>query len=130
MPTGVFAVLLLEALGRLLEPVDLAGFDPVVARVMALVRAVGMAIQEIDGEGRVVRGRLGQDFDVVVAHAVHILGAGNRKGVGQSFHDGHLRFARHCLFIVVVAKDGGMRDLALGKEGRVLEHGLGGVSAT
>lgn len=71
-----------------------------------------MAVEEVQSEGRVLRGPLGEDLDVVVADAGHVLGPGQREGVGQGLHNGHLGSAGKGL-VVVVPEYGGVRDLSL-----------------
>lgn len=41
----------------LFEPVNLRGFDPIVAVVFLFIRAVGMCIEEVDRDSRMVAPR-------------------------------------------------------------------------
>lgn len=51
---GVTGSVVFERCVRLFEPVNLWGFDPIVAVVVFFVRAVGMCIEEVDRDGRMV----------------------------------------------------------------------------
>lgn len=121
---GVSIVVLLQVRMGLFKPVNLIGLDPVVAREMTLIGGVRMRVEEVDCQGGVVVVATGQDFDVVVADAVDVCGAGLREGVREGFHESHLGFSRHGLFVVVVAKDGGVGYFALDEERSVFVYSL------
>lgn len=121
----VLHMLRLEAGSSALEPADLTGLYPVVAREVALIGAVGVGIQEVDGEGGVVRCASGQNFHIVIPYAINVVGASHRERVGKSLHESHLSLAGHGFFIVMVAKDGSIGNLALDEERDNFENGLG-----
>lgn len=127
VPTSILVMVLLEASGRLLEPLNLVGLDPVVTGEVALVRCISMCVEEIDGQGRVICFASSKNLDVVVADTIDLGWSGYRKGVGKRLHDGHLCFARHGLLVVMVSKDGGVGDFPLNQDRQDLEHGLGNV---
>lgn len=109
------------------EPVDLFWLEPVVAAEVALVGGVRVRVEEVEGQGGVlgvVRGR--EDVDVVVADAFDGVRAGLGEGVGEGFDEGHLGGAGEDAFVVVVAEDGGVGDVARDEEVGVFEDGLMG----
>ncbi len=121
---AVLGVRLDEAVGRPVEPLNLAGLDPVVAGVLFLVGRVRVRVEKVNGNGRVVRAAAAEHLNVVVADAVNVGRAGLGERVGQGFHNGHLRLAAHGLRVVVVAKDGSVGKLALLELESNLEDGL------
>lgn len=85
MAIPVVARAALEILARGAEPVDLALFQPVVASEMAFVGAVGVGVEEVEGQRGVRGGFVCEDFEVVVSYAVDGGGAGDRDVVEEGF---------------------------------------------
>lgn len=121
---AVLGVRLDETIGRPVEPLNLAGFDPVIAGVLFFVGRVRVRVEEINGNGRVVGAAAAEHLYVVVADAVNVGRTGLSERVGQGFHNGHLRLAAHGLRVVVVSKDGSVGKLALLELESDLEDGL------
>jgi hypothetical protein len=72
---GISIVVLLEACTGLLEPVNLARLNPVIARVVTLVRRIRVCVEEVDCQGGMVVVTTSQDFNIVVPDAVDVCGA-------------------------------------------------------
>ena len=90
MRMRILPMFLFQSLSSGFEPVYLGGLEPVVAVVFMFIRTITMRIQQINRQRRVVRLATGKDFDVVISHAVDILGSGLGEGVGEGLDDGHL----------------------------------------
>lgn len=78
-----------ELLRRGVEPVELGFLEPVVAAELALVGAVAVRVEEIEGHGAVGGGAAGEDLEVVVSYAVDVGGAGFRDGKGEGLSELH-----------------------------------------
>lgn len=124
MHVRVLAVLLLESLRRLPEPLDLVGLDPVVARVLALVGRVGVRVEQVHRQRRVAGRAAPQYLDEVITNTVDALGPGVGQRIGEGLNQVHLGGPRHGAFVVVVAEDGDVRDLVLDEDLGILEDGL------
>jgi hypothetical protein len=78
MDVSILGVLRLEALSGLGKPLDLVRLDPIVTSISLLIRTVAVRVEEIQSDGRVLRRRLGQDLDIVVADSINVVGSGSR----------------------------------------------------
>lgn len=119
----VLAVFALQRLRRRLEPLDLAGLEPVVAVVFLLLGRVAVRVEQVQRQRRVRGGAAAQDLDHVVADALDVFGTRSRQGIGQPVHNGHGLRPVQVPLIVVVAENARVRDLVPRKQLRVLVDG-------
>lgn len=121
-----------ELLGDGVEPVDLGLFEPVVAAELALVGAVAVRVEQVERHGGMGGSAAGEDFEVVVADAVDVRGAGGGKGEREGLDKLHEGRAGERTLVVVVAEDEGIGDGAADEEFGEFEEGrlrIGGCFA-
>ena len=106
------------------EPVDLGFLQPVVAAEVALVGAVAVGVEEVERYGGgVLRGFVGEDFEVVVPHAVDGGFSRDAKAVWEGFRELHHCRAREAAFVVVIPEYGSKGDGAADEQLGVFEDG-------
>lgn len=123
----VFLVLPPKALSGVLEPASLTRLDPVVTSELAFIGRIRVSIKEIEGKGRVRALAAVENFDYIVSDSVNVFGASCCKRVGKVFVDSHELCSVQVAFIVVIAENDGVGDLAVDQELDALEDCALGV---